>query len=264
MTGLDFLAFTDVNDDEQVEQFVEIAKQTWEDQGEVLAMFRPWPGRVAWIVIALIIVGSGLFTVFAPNDTERLVRSSLFGSAIFWSALIVASGAVERHRVCEHGLIVGFRTRSQYVIPWSTVDPGRVRIALRPSLLGRHPDVPSSSPHFRHGWLSTEALLLNGLDTAVSGWMAVPGLLGVTDAVKLGGRARTTPFVWWVLGTQRPRRLAEAIEAAMVADGFDALGLAERAQRQSTTLTWRPSPFSPIPARYPTDPVIGVGGPLLP
>jgi hypothetical protein len=69
------------------------------------------------------------------------------------------------------------------------------------------------------------------------------------------------------LGTQRPRRLAEAIaaiEAAMVAGGYAAHGLAERAKRQSIALTWRPAPRSPIPPRYLTDPVIGVDGPRLP
>jgi len=264
VTGREFVAFTDVNDDAQIEQFVEIAMQTWADQGTVLARFRAWPGRVFIGVTAILVVASALFTAVAPDSSQLMGRAALLFSVLFWAGLFVALGAIERHRVCEHGLIVGFRTRSQYVIPWSTVDPGRVRIARRPVLLGRHPDVPSMSPHFRLGWLSTEALFVNGLDTAMHSWMANPDLFGVTDPVKLGGRARSTPFVWWVLGTQRPRRLAEAIEAAMVADGYDAHGLAERAMRQSTTLTWRPAPRNPIPPRYPLDPVLGVNGPLLP
>jgi hypothetical protein len=159
---------------------------------------------------------------------------------------------------------VGFKTRSRYVVPWSTIDPGRVRVLRRPLLIGRRDEMPSSSPHYRVGWLSTQAVVVNGLDTAIDGWTRVPGLLGVTDEAQLGGRARITPFVWWLLGTQRPRQLLEAMEAAMIADGYPAQGMADRAVRQTVTATWRPAPVSPVPPRYATDAVIGVRGPTLP
>ncbi|WP_156374163.1 hypothetical protein [Cellulomonas sp. Leaf334] len=256
--------FRDVESLGTAEELIALVDQTASDQGEVRATFRPWPGRTAWGVIVALLVLTGTYTFSAPDTTEMWVRSALLGSLVFWTAVVVAAGAIDRHRVCEHGLVVGFRTRSKYVIPWSTIDPGRVRVVRRPLLLGRREEMPTSSPHYRVGWLSTRAVAVNGLDTAIDGWTRVPGLLGVTDAAELGGRARITPFVWWLLGTQRPRELLEAMEAAMVADSYPAQGMAERALRQTVTLPWRPTPVSPVPPRYAIDPVIGVDGPALP
>lgn len=264
MTSRRFLEFPDPQSLGAAEELLALAEQSWADLGAVRATFRPWPGRTAWVVIVVLHVVTAAYTFSAPDSTEMLVRTALLGSLVFWTAVVVAAGAIDKHRVCEHGLVVGFRTRSRYVIPWSSIDPGRVRVLRRPLLVGRREEMPSSSPHYRLGFLTTQAVAVNGLDTAIEGWTRVPGLLGVTDAAELGGRARITPFVWWFLGTQRPRALLEAMEAAMVADGYAAHGMAERAVRQSVTLTWRPTPHSPVPPRYAMDPVLGVDGPLLP
>lgn len=260
----EFVQFDDPQSPQAADAFLELADRSWEDMGAVRATFRPWPGRTAKIVLTVLLALAAWGAAVAPDGEELGVRLVIVGSFVLWIVLFVAAGAIDRHRVCEHGLVVGFRTRSTYVVPWESIDPGRVRVVRRPLLLGRRPEMPGSSPHYRVGWFSTQAVALNGLDTAIDGWRRVPGLLGVTDAAQLGGRARITPFVWWLLGTQRPRALLEAIEEAMVADGYDAQGLAERAVRQTVTLPWRPSAHSPVPPRYPADPVIGVRGPELP
>ena len=245
---------------------VALADQGHEDMGAVRAVFRAWPGNVFWVVAAVTVLAATGLALLTPDPADRPWLAALAGGTfLVWSGVFVAVGVVERHRVCEHGLVLGSRTRSRYVVPWSSVDPGRVRVVRRSNFVARLADMPPSSPHYRVGMVSGTALALNGLDSAVDGWRHVPGILEVTDARTPGSRWRRTPFVWWLLGTRRPEDLVRAIEDAMVADGYDAHGLADRALAQERTLRFgaddRPHPF---PVREATDPVVGVRGPLLP
>ena len=123
--------------------------------------------------------------------------------------------------------------------------------------------MPTTSTHFRQGFLTTRSLAINGLDTARPSPWRLPGLHDATDVVDADG-TRSTPFVWWLLGAARPERVAEAIEAAMIADGYAAHGLAARARTQSIQLRWNPPPGNPLPPRAATDPVLGVDGSMLP
>ncbi|NAZ84270.1 hypothetical protein GTR02_20925, partial [Kineococcus sp. R8] len=222
-----------------------LLRQTWRDQGAVRATFRCWPSDGAWLVLAAPVLALLAFAAAAPDPAELTVRLVLTGVLALVAAALVAVGALDAHRVCEHGLVVGLARRSRYVVPWSTVDPGRVRVLERTLLVSRHrPDEPNPSPHHRTGFLlTTRSLAVNGFDSA--------------------GAARS-PFAWWVLGARRPGRLAEAVEAAMVADGYAAAGLAERAQRQRVRARWGAPTGDPLPARLLPDPVTGVDGPLLP
>lgn len=245
---------------------VALADQDHQDMGAPRAVFRAWPGTVFWVVAGVVVVAATGLALLTPNPDDRLWLAALAGGTFLaWSAVFAGVGVAERHRVCEHGLVLGWRTRSRYVVPWSSVDPGRVRVVHRSNFVSRLKDMPPSSPHYRVGMVSGTALALNGFDSAVEGWHRVPGVLEVTDARTPGSRWRRTPFVWWLLGTRRPEALVRAIEDAMVADGYDARGMADRAIAQARTLRWgdddRPHPF---PVRDATDPVIGVAGPPLP
>lgn len=240
------------------DDLVAVTELTWQDMGEVRATFRAWPGTTFWVVASVLTVASVAWSLVV--EPLALFAVGTFGA---FGAAFVASGAVERTRVCEHGLILGFRTRSRYVVPWSTVDPGRVRVVRRVGMVGRLPDALPSSPHYRLGIFTTSALAVNGLDTAITGWWAVPGLLGVKDALRPGTQQRGTPFAWWLLGTRSPAELAREIEAAMVADGYPAAGLAARAVAQAHTMRLRPGTYDPLPTRAATDRVLGVDGPSL-
>ncbi|WP_029289753.1 hypothetical protein [Cellulomonas sp. HZM] len=255
---------TDVDSDETMTALAGLADLTWQDMGEVRATFRAWPGTVAWVVIAALVGGGGVAALAAGDPATRVVALAVVATVAVFLAAFVAAGAADRTRVCEHGLVLGTRTRSRYVVPWSTLDPGRVRVVHHVGLVGRLPYATPSSPHYRLGLLSTRALAVDGLDTALGGWARVPGMLEVTDAVAPGSRVRRTPFVWWLLGTRRPADLARAIEDAMVADGYPARGLAARAQAQAHTMRLNPGTHDPLPPRAATDPVLGVDGPDLP
>ena len=255
----EFLELLDASE-ESLNRLLAVADQDWRDMGQVRAVFRSWPGNIFWMMAAVLVLPFVALAVFQSDPLAGLTAACTFG---FFIVLLIGAGVLERHRVCEHGLVVGMRTKSLFVIPWSTVDPGRVRVVCRSNLLGRFPGRSSSSPHMRHGVASGTALALNGLDTALGGWRQLPGVQ-VSDAVRPGSRVRRTPFVLWYLGTRRPERLARAIEDAMVADGYPARGLAARAVAQGCTLRLNPGIWDPFLARERFDPIIGVDGPPQP
>lgn len=225
-----------------------------EDMGRVLQTFRCWPGPVASLVAVLSTVAVVAWQwITVPDDPLWFRFFVLLIMLLLWSALALP-GILERIRVCEHGLVLGYgRTRTaRYVVPWASVDPGRVRILVRAQLISRHHGVPQVSPHHRVGTgpLAYRALAVNGLDTATGAgtWVHIPGLLETPNTVlERDGRGRL-PFAWWILGTPRPGKLAEAIEAAMVADGHRAEGLAAGAEERELVVPWIPGP-NPLPPR---------------
>lgn len=258
-----FLEVQDAENDDQIEPLADLAGLDSEDMGAVLASFRPWPTPRVWVIQ---LAFSALFLLpwlLPVEDSWALSAALLIGQ---WSTLLIflLAGVVDHHRVCEHGLVLGWRRRSTLVVPWSTLDPGRVRIVERSSLLGRYDRVPATGPHLRQGFLTTRSLAVNGLDTAPFGALHLPRLYSTPDVADVHG-TRSTPFVWWLMGAPQPERIARAIEEAMIADGYDAAGLAERASANRVQLRWNPDQsLDPLPPRAATDAVIGARGPLLP
>ncbi len=234
---------------------MDLTRLDYQDMGEVLATYRSWPGPAFWTIIGLFVLLPVVLFVTAPDGTEAVVRGSIgIAALLMFGGPMIGINYFERHRVCEHGLVLGFRKRSKYVIPYATLDPGRVRVVGHLGWLGRLPDVEKGSPRFRVGFGCFEGIALNGLDSAInSPWV---------DADRPG--AAVTPYAWWMLGTRRATRLLADLEAAMLADGYPVSGLAGRARLEEVTARWRPHGPSPIPPRMATDPVIGVHGPPLP
>lgn len=222
--------------------------------GRVLRTFRCWPGPVSSVVMLLITVAVVAWQwITVPDDPLWFRFFVLFLMLLLCSALALP-GILERIRVCEHGLVLGYGpTRTaRYVVPWTSVDPGRVRILVRAQLISRQQGVAQVSPHYRIGTgpLAYRALAVNGLDTATGAgtWLHIPGLLETPNTVREGSGRRKLPYAWWVLGTPRPERLAAAIEAAMVADGHRAQGLAAGAKERELVVPWTPGP-NPLPPR---------------
>lgn len=258
-----FLEIRDVEDDDQLEPLADLAGLDSDDMGAVLASFRPWPSPRVWQIQLGFTALFGLIWFLPLEGAWATAVALVIGQ---WSTLLIflLAGVVDHHRVCEHGLVLGFRRRSTLVVPWSTLDPGRVRILERSSLLGRYDQVPATGPHFRQGFLTTRSLALNGLDTASFGALHLPNLYSAPDVTDVHG-TRASPFVWWLLGAPKPEKVARAIEQAMIADGYDAAGLAERASANTVQLRWNPDQnLDPLPPREATDPVLGASGPLLP
>ena len=106
------------------------------DMGPELASFRATPG---WKGTAFVLLAPALPLLLlpvAPDATGRWVAVActlflLLATGAFW-----VRGWLEKHRVCRHGLVLGVRGR--YAVPWSTIDPGRVRLLRRANLVTRH------------------------------------------------------------------------------------------------------------------------------
>lgn len=223
----------------------------YKDAGAARTILRAWRGPFFWIVVAACF-GPETFLIFSRLTNLRWL-DLIAGVGVLLGCFLILIWRRERYRVCQHGLIVGFKKKSEYVIPWASIDPGRVRVVKRIGLLRRLPGMRWRSPHYRASLVSLGGIVLNGFakEVPVPSWK-------ITEPNPV-----STPFGWWLLATRRPDALLRAMEEAMVADGYPAEGLAARARAQAFTVTWKPTPESPISPRLGTDPVIGVDGPLM-
>ncbi|WP_131105116.1 hypothetical protein [Ornithinimicrobium sufpigmenti] len=217
--------------------------------GRVLATFRCWPGPIASAVMVAITVGVVTWQWLAVPDDPLWFRFFVLLLMVLLCSAIALPGVLERHRVCERGLVLGYGpTRSaRYVVPWGSVDPARVRVLRRSQLISRHRGMPQVSPHYRIGTgpLAYRSLAVNGLDSATDAgtWVHIPGLLETTTTMSSGSGRRKIPYAWWILGTPHPQKLARVIEEAMVAAGHTAArGMAARAVEQEIVVPWTPGP----------------------
>lgn len=223
------------------------------DMGRVLQTFRCWPGPISSAVMILVTVAVAVWYWTTVPDDPLWFRLTLL-SVIFlplWSGFALP-GILERIRVCEHGLVLGYGStrRARYVVPWDSIDPRNLRILERAQLISRHDGVPQVSPHYRIGTgpLAFRAVAVKGLDTATDAgtWLHIPGLLETPNTILRDSGRRKIPYSWWILGTPRPGKLARAIEEAMVTDGYTkARGMAARAVEQEIVVPWTRGP-SPL------------------
>ncbi len=160
---------------------------------------------------------------------------------------------VDDDDVIEHFLGItrlGYRDMGEVLAtyrPW----PG-LRAVRHMGSLSRRPDIANMSSRWRVGVFGFDGLVLNGLDAAImSPWNSDP------DPTE-------SPFAWWLIGTRRAGEFVADLEAAMVADGYPAKGLAAHALAEGCTQPLNDHGPNPIPPRMATDPVIGVHGPRLP
>ncbi|GLY27965.1 hypothetical protein [Kineosporia sp. NBRC 101731] len=123
------------------------------------------------------------------------------------------------------------------LVPWTTIDPGRVHIVENFLSAGFHPEFNSLSPT-HHAGLADRGIVVCGF--------------------KQGRQPR---FVYWPIGTARPEKMVAEIERAMCASGLKAQGLAANAQRTAVRAhRGRGKKGQPLlpPVRGLFDPVIGV------
>lgn len=241
----------------QVRQRLEL---TAVDLGPELASFRATPGWKGTAFVLLAPATPLLLLPLAPDATGRWM------GVVAALVLLLATGAFwlrgwsEKHRVCRHGLVLG--RRGEYAVPWSTIDPGRVRLLRRANLVTRHGI--RSGPLLRPGETLGHALLVNGLDDTPAGHER----LATNERLHREGRGadeHLTCFDRWFLAGRHAEDLVRAMEEAMVADGYPARGMADAVVARPVVLRYSPEPHASgipgehlSPLRRTTDPVVGV------
>lgn len=193
-----------------------MARWTRQDAGPVVATFSPnppWLLTLPWLVIGLL-----LLAVALPLNPQFFPVSAAIIVVIFGGTALAAWlwARSQKTRVAERALIVGSRRQ---VIPFATIDPGRVAIATRVRYLGRH--VHSGG---------TRILQSQGATAVVNGLNPDPG----AKSPHLPPSSVPSPFCEWGLAGD-PVEVLTALERAMVAAGFPAHGMAERARARTFT-----------------------------
>jgi hypothetical protein len=219
------------------------------DAGPTLHDERLWPGPLGWAVLLGIPVLA--FLALLPRDGLALAVAGAVGAGIVTLGL-AASGALLHNRVHRWAMVLGVSRPAArpYVVPWSTVDPSRVRLHHRANFIARRLRT-QSSPVLRVAAFTTVAVTLTGLRPELAHpekrltLLRRLGLPGIDAETELR-EARATHDGWnlltatWVIGTRDPERLLTAIEDALVASGHpEARGLAARELARPVVERWR-------------------------
>ncbi|OLT43487.1 hypothetical protein BJF86_01540 [Serinicoccus sp. CNJ-927] len=230
------------------------------DMGPELATFRATPGWRGTTLVVLAPAALLLLMPLAPDAIGRWLAVLAAGALLLATGAFWVRGWSEQHRVCRHGLVLG--RRGEYAVPWSTLDPGRVRLIRRANFITRYGIRPG--PLLRPGETLGHALLVNGVDATPAGQARL--VMNERLHRESGGAdADLTCFDRWFLAGRHAPDLLRAMEEAMVADGYSATGLTDAVLARPLVLRWAPEAHpSGIPGewlsplRRITDPVLGV------
>lgn len=197
-------------------ELAQLARWSQQDAGRVVATFTPnppWYLTLPWLVIGLmLLVGAyPLNPKFFPVSAAIIL--AIFGGTALLAWLWARS---QKTRVAERALLLGPRRR---VIPFATIDPGRVAISTRVRNLGRH---------FHSG--GTRILQSQGPVAVVNAHNPDPG----ASSPHLPPSSVPSPFCEWGLSGD-PIEVLTAVESAMVHAGFPAQGMTQRAQERTFT-----------------------------
>lgn len=227
--------------------------------GPLVARFRGGIGVGAWVRIVGVGLGVGvvlgvLVLLLAPG--AALVAAVAACAVTVVVAVLAATGALlaarrYRYDVHAHGLVLRGLRGGYDVLPWASLDPGRVFIARSVRAMTRMP----IALH-RQRAAFPPGVVLNGWTNSPTGTHeAVEAFAG---GYRYQPTAGETPFGWWQLGVTDPAALLGAIEHAMVADGYAAAGLTPFAlSRRYSAGDLRRDPTIQR-ERQLTDPVIGL------
>ena len=197
-------------------QLAEMARWTTKDAGKVKATFKPHPPWImvlppAILGVVVIVLGYLVNPDFFPQ-TVAISLGIMGGVAlIFWFGI-----RAQKTRVAEHALILG---RAKRIIPFATIDPGRVAVASRLRYLGVHMHAGGTRSMQSQG----PTAVINGLDPkpGVANQYAPPSSV-------------PSPFGEWGLSGE-PEEVLQALESAMVDAGFPAQGMTDRALANTFT-----------------------------
>lgn len=205
-------------------------------------------GLGAGLVVALLVL------LAAPDGGAGAAFLGLVAVVLLVIAILVVLSVVARryrHDVHAHGLVLSGPGGGVEVLPWATVDPGRVLVGASTRSMTRMP----VALH-RQRAVFAPAVVLNGWTNRPTG--SHQAFEAFSSGYRSQPQASDSPFGWWQLGVTDPAAFLQAVEAAMVADGYPAAGLTPFAlSRKVTARDLRRDPGLQR-ERLLTDPVIGL------
>ena len=136
---------------------------TREQAGRELFAVRPRPG---WGFLVVVVVTTALgygLAYLAPERSPVLAITGAVGVLLVHLG-VGGSGLLEKHRVCEHALVLGptWPGATPYVVPLSSIDPQSIRLHHRANFLGRRLGGPGAR-NIRMAVYSTKAVTFTGL-----------------------------------------------------------------------------------------------------
>ncbi|AYY14561.1 hypothetical protein EF847_19545 [Actinobacteria bacterium YIM 96077] len=206
------------------------------------------PGPIALVVL---VVAPGVVPVIFRDDVTSIgIGLFYYGVALFFLVLLYLSGWMNRIKVYDHAVVLdtAWPGGAPYVIPLSTIDPGRVRYHRRANFIGRR--MGQGKRHVRTGPYASQAITFDGLSPRVARRRASDVPEAQADRVRPGartvqvdggdGQTLDLEVETWVVATGTPRRLLRALEQALVDAGRpEAAGMAERLLADPVVERWR-------------------------
>ncbi|GLY32786.1 hypothetical protein [Kineosporia sp. NBRC 101731] len=244
MRAREFFEVVDADDPRVPFTVRDYEAMTHRDMGRQLVAFRAWPTwRRVGLVLLVHLVVAGPFLVWPGLRTDQRVAGGVMAgclTSVPYVVLTVVGAFLCKQRVCTNGLVLGWR-RGRLVVPWETIDPGRVHVVENVPAAGLYPEFAGILPTHQAGF-ADRGLVVCGYNSGT----------------------REPMFSYWLLGSRSPEKLARVMEDAMVNAGFAAEGLAGNASRTAVrarrAVGRAGTPLLP-PVRGPLDPVIGVPRP---
>jgi hypothetical protein len=213
----------------------EVPFLTREQAGRELFAVRPRPG---WgylaIVLVTIALGYGL-AYLAPERSPVLAIAGAVGVLLVHLG-VAGSGLLEKHRVCEHALVLGptLPGTTPYVVPLSSIDPQSIRLHHRANYLGRRLG-GLGARNLRMAVYSTKAVTFSGLHCELANEKlrrSSPLTMQAQQRPRYDNvPAPPAPSITWALGVRDPQPLLLALEQALVDSGQPAGGVSEQQLR---------------------------------
>lgn len=222
-------------------ELAQLAQWGPREAGPVRATFGPrtsWALILPWLVVGVVLLGAAY-----PVNPDFFPVSALVLLVIFGGGALAAWlwTRAQRTRVAEHALVLG---SAKKVVPYATIDPGRVAVSSAVSGLGRH---------FHSG--GVRILQSRGSVAVINGLNPDPS----ATSPHLPPSSVPSPFCEWGLSGE-PAEVLAALEQAMRDAGYPATGMTELARSR----TFAPPKTHPatdvLLQRRALDPPVGVPG----
>lgn len=186
---------------------------------------------MALLLVVLTVVGLVISLWSPPEHPLNMIIGFPVAVALIGAILLGVGqldGRANRAVVHQHGLVLHQWGSASHPVPWEGLDPGRTFIGLSARAITRVP----AALHRRRANVAPFVTL--------SGWAQSPqgkhlAVESFVDGLRWSPSPSDSPFGWWQVAVRDLDGLLEAMEWAMVQDGYPAHGFADYARSRRYT-----------------------------